>query len=130
MGRGLGSIRKRIGVQMKKEIEPKDVRAGDTIRVEWADVNGLPRAYEYVAAHDAEDFATGAGGTYYLLALRYTWGMVIGHPKRDDFRAVYIPTTPSDVSPWLSSDGWESGKWADEALESGWVVIKKPEGIA
>jgi hypothetical protein len=52
---------------MKQKIEPKDVHKDDTIRQEWLDTDGKPRASEWVIAGDEGYLSDHSAYTYYLL---------------------------------------------------------------
>jgi hypothetical protein len=52
---------------MKQEIEPKAIRKGDSIRQEWLDTDGKPRASEWVIDVDDAYLSDHGIYTYYLL---------------------------------------------------------------
>jgi hypothetical protein len=52
---------------VKQKIEPKDIRKGDSIRQEWLDTDGKPRASEWVVASDDAYLSDHSTYAYYLL---------------------------------------------------------------
>lgn len=135
---------------MKQKINPKDIRKGDLIRVEYlmqvSHQPGTPRdvAYEYVAGGDLDPHDSTVFADFYLLErpeppFEPYWGMVIGEPHEHHndggVKAVYVPT--GDGQNWFSHPEPEGKKgiyyfdddWAKRKLAEGWVVIEKPGGV-
>lgn len=52
---------------MNQKIDPKDIRKGDSIRQEWLDIDGKPRASEWVIGGDPAYLSDHSSYTYYLL---------------------------------------------------------------
>jgi hypothetical protein len=50
-----------------QKIDPKDIRKGDSIRQEWLDTDGKPRASEWVIDADPAYLSDHSTYTYYLL---------------------------------------------------------------
>jgi hypothetical protein len=84
-----------------QKIEPKDIRKGDSVRQEWLDTDGKPRASEWVVASDDAYLSDHSTYAYYLLNRP-----VPPIPK--------LPTTVNSVL-LLSNDSGD--------MSRGWVLI-------
>lgn len=119
---------------MKQPIDPKDVRKGDLIRQE--NVMYGYEALEYRA--DSDGYARFRGADTYLLdrpepPFEPYWGMVIQNPNNRKERAIYLPDSPSDQTPWLVNRGdnytssYVDTDWARARIAEGWVIVSKQE---